>query len=194
MRLYIPKRPIFIENQNGIITLLSDIIIIPYRKGNFWTFYNLKSQVLIDALFDIVYFVDDSLSKSFNCIIEKNNKYCLINSKKDFLINKWYDSLTAIERHNEIIFIVSKDKKYDLIDNSFNSLIKVKFDEISRVKDFWDTDSKITGDRFLKIKLNDKWGLIETDELKVSLPCIYDEISISNQKGNSYRKTHKCKN
>ena len=101
--------------ENNFNLLNKNLVFIPYRKGESWTLHNYLNKKHLKYSFDDVYFADKYIFKSYNCIVHEKDKFGLVKSKLDLPIKTWYDSIAVIDRKYDILFNISKDKKYNIL-------------------------------------------------------------------------------
>lgn len=179
-----PRSPIKFINQNEINELLNTVFLVPYRKGKLWTLYNLIDGRCKNDIFNYAFYADNSLFKSQMIVLFKNKSYCLLDAQSGQPSIKCYDYLRSIETDREIIYIVSQNHKYGIINNNCKSILNFEYEGIYCV---WMTPEFGTNERdygnyettkesFLKIRKDGKLGLFDTNSLSFTFPCQYDEI------------------
>ena len=131
-----------------------------------------KGKVKIPLRYKEIYplydkFEDEELLKQ-NLFVADHK---VININNEILIDG-YNSLTPIfNNHN--YFIVSKNKKFGIIDINKKIILPLEYDEISNWTEYGPRHSKF-------IVKNGKTGLIDHENFKITIPPVYDKFRYIN--------------
>ncbi|MBD8083178.1 WG repeat-containing protein [Chryseobacterium caseinilyticum] len=131
-----------------------------------------KGQIKIPLQYHEIYplydkFDDEELSKK-NLFIADNK---VININNKVLIDGYNLIVPIFNNHN--YFIISKNKKFGIIDVNRKIILPLEYDEISNWTEYGPRHSKF-------IVKNGKIGLIDHETFKITIPPIYDKFSYLN--------------
>lgn len=137
---------------------------IPVKAEGKWGFVNQYFNTIIPCIYD-----EAEQYGHLNCFkVKKNNYWAFI-----FLQNDWHYRITEFKYHgitriSNDLSIVRKGSKYGIIDDNFQEIVPVLYDEI---EDYLYNQK-------LKLKVGDKWGWAYFDEnLHYTLsPFLYEEF------------------
>ena len=129
----------------------------------------------------------------------KDNKWGVINSKGETVIDPSYAEMIIIPNSKKDVFICTYDVNYENGDyktkalNSKNEQIFTKFDKIEAIQNSDDNNNLWYEENSLRVQKDGKYGLINLDGKEI-LSCEYDEInaikginnSIKNKKDEKY--------
>ena len=112
----------------------------------------------------------------------EDNKYGVINSKGENVIEPSYQELITIPNKNKDVFLCVYDVDYTNNTyktkalNSKNEEIYSQYENIEAIENY-DTNNNVSyNSNVLKVQKNNKYGLINLEGKEI-LPCEYDEIS-----------------
>ncbi|OBW43252.1 KWG Leptospira [Chryseobacterium sp. MOF25P] len=131
-----------------------------------------KGKIRIPIQYKEIYplydkFDDDELRKK-NLFIADNK---IINIENQVLIDKYNSIIPIFNNHNYLI--VSKNKKFGIVDVNKNIILPLEYDEISNWTEYGPRHSKF-------IVKNGKIGLIDHENFKITVPPIYDKFKYIN--------------
>ena len=146
------KHGLIDRNGNWIIAPKYERLVELDRKG-FYEFtendkrgiINEEGEIIVKPNFEFLDFLDE------NILVKINNKYGIINSKEEFLIDSVYDTIDSYNIEN--IVRIEIDKKFGLINLNSDVLVQPKYESISHI------DNK----GFIRAKLNGRTGCINLD-------------------------------
>lgn len=161
-----------LQKKYGMVSSIGEIVI-PFeyeelqklQTGYFLGKKNGKSGILDkNGKIKVPFKYDDLQEYDEGLFIADRNEIIDINNKT---ILSGYDRLSPIY-YNSQKFIVSKNKKFGIVDDQNKILLPLEFDEISNWVEYGP-------DGHFVIK-NGKYGLIENETFKIIIPYIYDEL------------------
>lgn len=82
----------------GLLPILAQTQLIPYRKGNLWGFANSKGEILIDCQYEAVRLFLQDLAK-----VKKNGKWGLIDTEGKLFLDYQYDIIYAASTQGRVI-------------------------------------------------------------------------------------------
>lgn len=141
-------------------------------QNNKFGVINNKGEILIPIHYNQIYslydkFDDEELRKK-NLFVADNK---IININNKVLIHG-YNSIVPIF-NNHSYLIVSKNKKFGIIDINKKIILPLEYDEISNWTEYGPRHSKF-------IVKNGKTGLIDHETFKITIPPVYDKFSYLN--------------
>lgn len=124
-------------------------------------YVDTTGQVVVDPQYD---FAENFVNEVG--IVQRNNKWGLVNAESAVLIPCKFDRLDFLENtDNQIIRISNNNEKLGMIDTSGQVVVDLKYDEIGAFKE-----------GRLSVKRNGKWGFVNPGGVEV-IPCIYSKVN-----------------
>lgn len=151
----------FVKN-NKIQVILIVLVLILLEIG-VYLFFNYKNKQ---------YYVAE-ISQYNYYKLNENNKYGVINTKGEVIIEPTYDNI-QIPNPEKAVFICEKDEEKITL-NEKNEKIFIQYDEVNAISITGIVSSNPYEKSVLCYKLNGKYGLIDYNGKAVTKP-IYDEI------------------
>lgn len=144
----------------------------------FFCIYYFMQSVFADENYKFV------LPRHDNYIVcTKENKYGLLNSEKQIIIEPIYDKIEDVgtnyikqsgkSAYKKIIYVIKKNDKYGIADTNGKILYEPQFDYISRVG-----YNNMVQSRFAQVKKGDKYALYDIHKKEMS-DFIFDDIAVS---------------
>lgn len=142
---------------------------------------NAYGEIILKPVYDNIFFHSTIKELNFKYIkIKNNNKYGYINHLGVLQIPVMYDDMPSyITINSDFLIPVKLNNKWGFIDNKNNLVIDNKYDKIDLAEE------GILNIKFLKIAINDKWGIINLEDVtskNLVIPVIYDDIIINQDK------------
>jgi len=188
-----------LQFQNLKIQNSFEQMLIPYRKGDKWGFYNKKKEIIIPCQYDDASSFSNGLAKVWKngmcgCIdinnqkiipcqyeeiwqvlegfiaIKSNNKWGFISSTGSNITPCLYEDIDYTNRFSEGLISVQLNNKWGFIDKAGHAQIAFNHETIDSF-----THWKQTGffDGIALIRVNNKYGFIDKTG-QIIIPCIYD--------------------
>jgi hypothetical protein len=149
------------------VTIIEDIQLIPYRKGDKWGFCNSGKNLVITPKYDWVYFFSKGLAfvilNDKEGLIDKTGREVFMTTK--YSINYYCDEDHALHYFREDVLGVKLNGKYGFVDIIGREVVPVKYDSLAH--------SFTEG--VCCAELNGKWGFIDKNGKEV-IPIKYDRV------------------
>lgn len=141
------------------------------------TIYNSDGKILFNKTFDRKKGIEYVPYNEY--IIEKNGKFGVYNGKSEGKNILFFDELQPVIRGN--CFIAKQNNKYGVISYDDLVLLNFEYDQITQIPSFRSQYAKQSNTNIdlLKIKKQNKEGLINLNNFQSVLPVEYDTISVN---------------
>lgn len=182
------------SNFDSILYPKNDIVGV--KKNNKWGFVTKSGDVLSDCKYNRFH----SLSKAKYSCVTRNNKFNILNRKGEFFATD-LDSVKLDFRYTKYGFVVSRNRKWGVVDSLGKQKIPFKYDDVGFMRfknSYVKKDSKYgiisyKGKMIVPfkydyigefeefhiisapVKLNNKWGRIDING-KIIVPIIHSSI------------------